>query len=390
MRKFRHLTPYDRCNIQSSLEEGKSIREIAGKVGVSPSTISREIRRNRLTKDPQVIGCTCKKLIKGKLITCNACQSKSCCYKEKHYYNMSYAQDLASARKHAHNAGPCVSPDVFAAIDAKLFELVVEKGQSVEAAWHACPDILGKVSAATIRRWIDDGHMQTKRANLRRARKYNNTKKYDYSKEKKSKGWNRKPMRTMQDYRLFMEEHPESRVLQVDSVEGLSTDKKAILTVLEKASHLQTGYLYSRAGASDTVYILLLQYCRKILDFMPKTSPLVIVTDNGTEFARISELEDSDGRIRVFFARPYCSTDKADCERNHEIYRYVYPKGNTLDSLSQKEVGSIFDNINSYARESLEWKSPCVAAAEAYGDGFLVSLGVTVLKPEDVNLRTIR
>lgn len=45
------------------------------------------------------------------------------------------------------------------------------------------------------------------------------------------------------------------------------------------------------------------------------------------------------------------SDDKADCERNHEIVRYVFPKGKTLDGISQGEGKGAFDNINSFVRE---------------------------------------
>lgn len=389
MRKFRHLTRDMRSNISGLLKEGYSIRKIARNLGVAASTVSREIKRNCLIKDRQYCGFSCHNLLSHRLCACNGCPNRARCMFQKLYYDLDTASSLASKRKRSSNAGPSVSKKTFDAMDDKLYELVVQKGQSIENAWHACHDVLGAVSTLTLRRWIGKGYMKAKIANLRRAKRYRTSQKYDYSAMKKRLGWSRKPLRTMEDMRKFVEAHPNAKVLQTDSVEGLISDKKAILTILDKECHLQCGRIYSRDKASDNVYGLLKSYCTAMLAVMPKDTPLVIVTDNGTEFARISELEDVDGRIMVFFARPYCSTDKADCERNHELWRYVCPKGHTLDGLSQKDVTGIFDSVNSYQRESLEWKSPYDKAAEAYGAGFLSRVGITAVKPEDVMLRSI-
>ena len=42
----RHLTLVQRCKIEAYLSSGRSQRDIAQRLGVSPSTVSREIRRN--------------------------------------------------------------------------------------------------------------------------------------------------------------------------------------------------------------------------------------------------------------------------------------------------------------------------------------------------------
>jgi IS30 family transposase len=49
-KKFKHLSVYERGQIAALLEEGKSQRYIAKKLGRSPSTISREIRKGTTTQ----------------------------------------------------------------------------------------------------------------------------------------------------------------------------------------------------------------------------------------------------------------------------------------------------------------------------------------------------
>ena len=44
------LSLEDRALIQAGLESGMSVRTVAGELGRAPSTISREVRRNRSTR----------------------------------------------------------------------------------------------------------------------------------------------------------------------------------------------------------------------------------------------------------------------------------------------------------------------------------------------------
>ena len=45
--KYDHLSLEDRCQIARLLEDGQSLRQIAAALDRPPSTISRELRRNR-------------------------------------------------------------------------------------------------------------------------------------------------------------------------------------------------------------------------------------------------------------------------------------------------------------------------------------------------------
>lgn len=46
MKSYTHFTLSEREYLQESLEKGKSLRKIAEALGRSPSTISREVKRN--------------------------------------------------------------------------------------------------------------------------------------------------------------------------------------------------------------------------------------------------------------------------------------------------------------------------------------------------------
>lgn len=387
MKTYHHLSDSKRANIALLLNSGESIGHIAAKLDLTRSTVQREIIRNRRKIEDMTHFGKCS-LLKHKCSVCNACKLRQRCMLVQYIYHDEGASRSASIRKHTANSGPRIPLADFLRIDDELYDLVAKKGQSVEAAWQSSK-VLQTVSSLTLRRWIYGGHTKTLVIHLRRKKTYQNKDKYDYSKEKHSLNYQRMPMRTIEDYRRFMEEHPDSVVIQTDSVEGKATDRLAVLTVFHAESKLQAGYLYDRSNSSNEVYGLLRKHTKLLLDSIKGDRPIVFVTDNGVEFMSISKLEKMSPRVKVFFARPYCSTDKAGCERNHEFYRYVFPKGHSFDGLTQEKVEEIFSNINSYGRESLKWKSPCQIVTETLGDGFLKGTGLTMISPKDVVLRPL-
>lgn len=115
----------------------------------------------------------------------------------------------------------------------------------------------------------------------------------------------------------------------------------------------------------------------------------IILSDNGTEFDSLTDIGvDENGVVisRIFYTRAYRSSDKAECERNHELFRYIRMKGKTLDTIDEEDVRLINSNINSYPRKSLKWKTPIEAMKEYYGEDIVSLLGVKEIKRKDVIL----
>ncbi len=97
----------------------------------------------------------------------------------------------------------------------------------------------------------------------------------------------------------------------------------------------------------------------------------VLLTDNEVEFNKLHEIEKIEGlefHLNVFFCNPYCSFQKGGCERNHEFIRYVFPKGTSLNELSQENISDLFSNINSYPRPSLNHSTPFKMFLKTYGE----------------------
>lgn len=58
-----------------------------------------------------------------------------------------------------------------------------------------------------------------------------------------------------------------------------------------------------------------------------------ITTDNGSEFADLSKLEDISKTL-VYYAHPYTSCDKGTVERHNRLIRRFIPKGETITDYS--------------------------------------------------------
>ncbi|MBR1914038.1 MAG: IS30 family transposase, partial [Lachnospiraceae bacterium] len=68
--------------------------------------------------------------------------------------------------------------------------------------------------------------------------------------------------------------------------------------------------------------------------------------------------EKYENRTRVYYCDRMAPWQKALIEKNHEYIRYVLPKGQSMDHLTQEDVTRLMNHINSTRRRSLKWKSP--------------------------------
>ena len=80
-------------------------------------------------------------------------------------------------------------------------------------------------------------------------------------------------------------------------------------------------------------------------------------TDNGSEFSRLSELEDLSDTL-VYFAHPYSSCEKGTNERHNGIIRRFIPKGKRIDSYSAAQISEIEVWCNSLPRKILGYRTP--------------------------------
>ena len=190
--------------------------------------------------------------------------------------------------------------------------------------------------------------------------------------------------RTYTDLQRYLKNHPDARVVQFDSVIGKREDKYAILTITFPMERFQFGLRILKSDP-ESVYGKLHDFFSKLGYKKTKAIFPILLADNGIEFNTFHNLEKFD--IKVYFTNPYRSTDKAECERNHEFIRYIIPKGKTLDNLTQEDINLMFSHINSYIRESNQNKTPFELIKERFGSEFLEFIGIKHVEPNDVVLK---
>ena len=93
----------------------------------------------------------------------------------------------------------------------------------------------------------------------------------------------------------------------------------------------------------------------------------VFLTDNGSEFKRVDELELTETleyRTCIYYCDPMASWQKPHIEKNHEFIRYAIPRGKSLNPYTQEDITLLMNHINSTKRPSLGNKAPYELVSE--------------------------
>ena len=97
--------------------------------------------------------------------------------------------------------------------------------------------------------------------------------------------------------------------------------------------------------------------------------------------------ENGEIRTNLFFCHPNSSGEKGSCEKDHEILRYILPKGTSFNHLTDDDVNLIMSHTNSYKRKSIGSSSPIELFYAMFGVDILDKLGVSIINPRDVHLK---
>ena len=194
--------------------------------------------------------------------------------------------------------------------------------------------------------------------------------------------------RTYSDFQTFIEENPDINVVEMDTVEG-THGGKVILTLFFRNCNLQLGFLRERNTAASVKEIFQALRSRLTTDEFAVLFP-VILADRGTEFSSPPDIEmdheTGELQTRLFYCDAGMPGQKGGCERNHEMIRYILPKGKSFNGLTQQEVSLIMNHINSYGREMYNQKSPTELFQAIYGPAITEKLGVEPISSHDICL----
>ncbi len=381
--KFSHLSFDDRMTIQACLNKRMSLDQVAAIVHRCKSTVYREIIRNSIIK-PGSVDMTCS--YRSSCMVCNKCNKSGYCKFTKIYYNCEQAELHSNVRSSTNRSAPYITDTQIKAIDDIVSE-GVKLGQSIHHIYIVNPELQSICSERTIRRLCEKRYLTVKPFQLRRYVRYKHKLKDKPKEAPKLKDFSKIIGRNYNDYLAFLSKHKRVVPVQFDSVIGKKTDKRAVLTINWKDFNFQIGLLIEK-GSSQSVMRILNKLMSKFSEEEINKLFSVCICDNGTEFTTFYDLEKNGLRkIKTFYTRPYRSTDKSECERNHEFFRYIYPKGKTLDTLTQSDLDEAFSNINSCVRKSKDDRTPYELMVNRFGKDLVNRLGITKIDKRSIRLK---
>lgn len=418
----KHLTMDNRIYIEKSLDNNVAFKDIAKVLCKDPTTISKEVRKHRSIKErnnyashnkcvhrfkcgltnvcKRTVSCnkrcvscpscnkrcekfqeeTCIATLKAPYV-CNGCYKKAQCRMDKYFYkavtaNRQYKSILAESRN-----GINISEDELIRLDETISPLILN-GQTPYEILEAHSEISQCVK--TIYNYIENGALSVKNIDLPRKVKY----KIRKSHKSEIKDTGIFEGRTYKDYLAYIEAHPDTNVVEMDTVVGREGSHKVFLTLYFRNCHCMLIYLLpDKTNLSVKAVFDYLEKKLTTFGFL-KAFP-IILTDRGTEFSNPDSLEIGANnliRTNIYYCDPMASWQKAALEKNHEFIRYVLPKGSSFDNLTQCDATKLANHINSTARASLNGQSPFKLAVLLLGENAVRAFGLRQIASDSIVL----
>jgi IS30 family transposase len=311
-KKYSHLNQGQRHRISALERAGHSISFIADHLGVSKSTVSRELKRNA---------------------------------KKFGSYNAVCAQEMANERKERFSLNQKFTPGMGKFIWEKLSQ---EQWSPEQIKGYCDKNNMPMISHERIYQfiWQDKaaggdlyGHLRT-----------------GHKKQRRRYGSGKATFQTIKN-RVFIDQRPE--VInnkqrygdwEIDTIVG-KNNKGAIVTLVERKSAFTLMAKLSGKNADElarTVVNLMAPYKEKVLS---------ITSDNGSEFTRHQRIAKKL-QAQFFFAHPYSSWERGLNENTNKLIRQYIPKKISFDNIDQNYINLITLKLNKRPRKNLNYNSP--------------------------------
>mgnify|MGYP002520640432 FL=1 len=423
----------DRIAIETGISNKDSFKKIGKLLHRHPSTIAHELKENRtfipgnyfLRKDCRFVRqhvqhhvcgdesceencCRCRSVDCQKYCdkyvsrachkfekppyVCNNCSEKKLCSKDKYIYSAKYADAAVTRRRSESRQGIRISDEKKSEMD-ELITRLVKKGQPLTHIYAEHEKEM-PVCLRTLYNYIDDGELTVKNIDLRRKTGY------------KKRGKGHQPSlgfanmefrqgRTYTDFEYAMKvKYTEDEVVEMDTVKGVREQGKRLLTMIFRKNNVMLLFLMPDGKAESVKRVFDYLEAGLGIEVFRRLFP-VILTDNGSEFKKVDELEltpDEDGflvyRTSMFYCNPMASWQKGCIEKNHEFIRYAIPKKKSLNPYNQEDITLLMNHINSIKRPGLGNKSPYELVEEDDEDfhELMRLLKMHLIPPDEVHL----
>ena len=321
---YTHFTLEERKYLQKLLSEGLSFRKIAAILERSPSTISREVNRNRAKFKP-------KSTIDN-----------------KYWYNHWRAHNLCIRRRREQNRA-AIMPDT----DRWNYIIAGLKAcwspEEISGRWHRMNPQAKTICVSTIYRYVKLGKLPeiSAKTHFRRHGKRKVTRNANYN--------SIQPERLIPQWPDVILKRLRLGDWEGDTVYG-GVGKGLVVSMVDRKSRfLRLGLLKSRSSEETRLVI------ERLLKGLPAES---ISLDNGSEFSEFRELERNLSTL-VYFAEPHKPWQRGTNENTNDIVRFFFPKGFDFRTVTDDDIQRVEDIINNRPRKCLGWKTPAEVFCES-------------------------
>lgn len=330
---FKHLSQNDRIKMETMLNSGHKVVEVAEYLHVHRSTIYREIKRGEYTH-------------------------RNSDYTEE----TRYSSDLGQ-KKHDWNAQG-KGRNIKIGNDRPLAEYIegkiIEDKYSPEAALAAAAEsgieFTTSISVRTLYRYIDKGiflKLTNKDLPVKGKRKKHNKRVKVQKRASAGESIENRPDE-VKDREIFGH-------WEMDTVKGKQGVTKSCMLVLTERKTRDEIIVKLPDQKAASVVEAIDRLERKWGDMFTKVFRSITV-DNGVEFSDYEGLERSvlhEGKKRTFafYCHPYSSWERGSNENNNRLIRRHIPKGEDFDEKQDRDIEYIENWINNYPRGIFGFKT---------------------------------
>lgn len=318
--KYIHLTVEEREKIQEMLWQKSSVRSIATTIGRSPSSISREINKNKdvLGRRFYIPRTAHERALKKRKIRGRKDRLKNNIIRN---YVLNRLKDSWSPEQ----------------IAGRLSEERPEQSISYEAIYQYIYDRvrLGgelKKGCEDLRPYLKRCHKRRQKKGMRKAKRLASREKLPCIEDR--------PVEV--DQRIRVGDWETDTIASKDNATGLNSllERKSGLILLTK--------LKDKTSRATTNAIV------KRLSNMPKNT---LTLDNGSENARWEEIEKKT-KLKCFYAHPYASWERGSNENGNGLVRHYFPKGTDFSKIDRRDIARVEYILNTRPRKRLGFKTP--------------------------------
>ena len=304
---YKHFTLEEREYLQLLLEKGYGVRQAARALKRDPSSVSREISRNKSSKG----------------------------------YNHWHAHCLSIERKRkSHPMTRLAENSEFGAYAREKLNLFWPPECIAEMWARSHPN--DRVGFTTIYRWLKKGKLEgfSRKTHLRRRGKKIQTRQAKYN--------TIHPDRLISDWPEETKKRVRLGDWEGDTVYG-GIGKGFIVTLVDRKSRFLCSALVKSRSPKETK--------ESIIRALKGKKVLSLSLDNGSEFSLFRELE-KELKAPIYFAKPHAPWQRGSNENMNGLLRFFFPKGCDFLSITEEELQTVVDLVNNRPRKCLGWKTP--------------------------------